>query len=54
MPEEIFVTAQSFDDDVLIPLPEEFGFEEGDQFEIVKRPDGVIIMTSLKLNNDKK
>ncbi len=50
----IFVTAQSIDDDVLIPLPEEFGFEEGAEFEIVKRPNGVIILAIPTPNNDKK
>lgn len=54
MPEEFSVTAEAIEEDVLIRLPEEFGIENGDEFAIAKRPDGVIILTSPKLNNGKK
>jgi hypothetical protein len=54
MVEGIFVTAEAIEDDVLIRFPDEFGIENGAEFEINRRSDGVIILTSPKLNNGKK
>ena len=50
MSENYVVTAEAIEDDVLIPLPNEFEFEPGDEFEIKRRPDGVIIMTCPERN----
>jgi hypothetical protein len=45
MSDNFIVTAEPIDDDVMIPLPEEFGICEGQVFEIVKRPTGVVVLT---------
>ncbi len=44
MSERFFSVAEAIDDDVLIRLPDEFGVQEGHEFEIVKRPNGVVVL----------
>lgn len=54
MSEKFFATAEAIEDDVLIRIPDEFGIEDGEECEIKKRVDGVIIINFPNLNQAKK
>jgi hypothetical protein len=43
--EAIRVVVKAIDDDVMIILPDEFGFQPGDEFEVTRRDDGVVVLT---------
>jgi hypothetical protein len=54
MSKNYHATAEAIEDDddhVAIPFPEELGIEPGDELELERRPDGVIVVTVSKWKN---
>lgn len=45
MSQPIIVIAEAIEEDVLIRFPDELGVQEGQLFEIVRKPNGVVVLT---------
>ena len=48
MPEKFIVIAEEIEDDILIRLPNEFGVQEGQKFEIDRQANGVVVLKFAK------
>jgi hypothetical protein len=53
MSDNLVVIAEEMGDDVLIRFPDELGVQEGQKFEINRRPDGVVNLKFAPLDNKK-
>ena len=44
MSDNLVIIAEEIGEDVLIRFPDELGVQEGQKFEIDRRPDGVVVL----------